>query len=163
MNIENKEIKTKTAESNSTATATPVSSVDENAIVLDAAEQAKGKKLKRRFNVTEGVLHIKSTLNNTIATICDMSGNKMKQESAGMSFKGSKKGTPYAAYIVADKLARWAALAGIKCVDIRANGIGNGKDMVIRTVHQRGLLARSICDVTPVPHGGCRARKARRT
>ena len=154
--MENKE-KTKISSSESTTAS------DENTIVLDAAEQAKGKKLKRRFNVTEGILHIKSTLNNTIASICDMSGNKMKQESAGMSFKGSKKGTPYAAYIVADKLARWAALAGIKCVDIRAKGIGNGKDMVIRTVHQRGLLARSICDVTPVPHGGCRPRKARRT
>lgn len=137
--------------------------VDENVIVLDSADQAKSKKLKKRFNVTEALLCVHSTLNNTIAAICDMNGNVLKQESAGMVFKGSKKGTPHAAYIVADRVAKWATLAGIKCVDARVKGVGTGKDTIVRTLHQRGIVVRSICDMTGVPHGGCRARKARRT
>ncbi len=140
-----------------------VKATDENAIVLDSADQAKSKKLKKRFNVTEALLCVRSTLNNTIAAICDMNGNVLKQESAGMIFKGSKKGTPHAAYIVADRVAKWATMAGIKCVDARVKGVGTGKDTIVRTLHQRGIVVRSICDMTGVPHGGCRARKARRT
>lgn len=135
----------------------------DNPIVLDSAELAKGKKLRKKLNITEAIMYVQSTMNNTIVSISDMNGNVLKQESAGMSFKGNKKGTPYASYVVADKIAKWTALAGIKCVDARVKGIGNGKDMIIRTVHQRGLTVRSICEMTGVPHGGCRAKKARRT
>lgn len=164
MNVENKaELETESLNKKRADTVTEKKD-DGAGIVLDAADQAKGKKLQRRFKTTEGILYVKSTLNNTIATLTDMKGNKMKGESAGMYFKGSKKSTPYASYMVADKIAKWALMAGIKSVDIRLKSLGSlgGVTALVRTAFQKGLNVRLICDITPVPHGGCRPRKPRR-
>lgn len=129
-----------------------------------AKRQTKGK-LKRREkkNIAEGVVHIKSTFNNTIVTITDKDGNVICWESGGtIGFTGTKKGTPYAAQLAAEKAAKKAMEHGMRKVDVLVKGAGSGREPAIRTLQAVGLEVRSITDVTPVPHNGCRPKKKRR-
>jgi small subunit ribosomal protein S11 len=129
-----------------------------------AKRQTKGK-LKRREkkNIAEGVVHIKSTFNNTIVTITDQDGNVVCWESGGtIGFSGTKKGTPFAAQLAAEKAAKKAMEHGMKRVDVLVKGAGSGRETAIRTLQAVGLEVRSITDVTPVPHNGCRPKKKRR-
>ena len=130
-----------------------------------AAPATKERKAKRRVkkNVPEGVAHIAATFNNTIVTISDMEGNVVAWASSGGSgFKGSKKGTSFAAQVAAGTSARIAKDNGMRMVDVRVKGPGAGRESAIRALSAAGLQVRSIRDVTPVPHNGCRPRKRRR-
>ena len=111
----------------------------------------------------EGVAHIKATFNNTIITITDMQGDTVAWASAGKAgFKGSKKSTPFAATIAAESVGREAAAAGMKRVHVRVQGPGSGRESAIQALQSAGLTVRSIRDVTPIPHNGCRPPKKRR-
>ena len=122
---------------------------------------ARRKKAKR--SVSEGVLHIHSTFNNTIVTITDLQGNTLSWASAGnVGFKGSRKSTPFAAQLAAEKAARQAQEHGLQKVDVFVKGPGSGRETAIRSLAAAGLEVSGIQDVTPVPHNGCRPRKRRR-
>jgi len=125
----------------------------------------KAKKTKRREkkNVVHGQAHIKSTFNNTIVTITDLQGNTISWASAGnVGFKGSRKSTPFAAQMAAEKAARQAMEHGVRKVDVLVKGPGSGRETAIRSLQATGLEVGSIQDVTPVPHNGCRPPKRRR-
>jgi small subunit ribosomal protein S11 len=118
---------------------------------------------KERKNIPHGAAHIKSTFNNTIITITDLEGNTVVWESAGTAgFKGSRKGTPFAAQLAAEAAAKKAQEHGMKKVDVYVKGPGAGRETAIRTLQATGLQVAKITDVTPVPHNGCRRRKRRR-
>ncbi|MGH9174830.1 MAG: 30S ribosomal protein S11 [Vicinamibacterales bacterium] len=126
---------------------------------------AKGPKAKKKSRVieSEGVAHIQATFNNTLITICDMQGNAITWGSAGKSgFKGSKKSTPFAAQIAAENCAKEALNLGVKRVHVRVQGPGSGRESAIQALQAAGLSIRSIKDVTPIPHNGCRPPKRRR-
>jgi small subunit ribosomal protein S11 len=126
---------------------------------------AKPRSGGRRKKVVdaEGVAHIKATFNNTIITITDMQGDTVAWASAGKAgFKGSKKSTPFAATIAAESVGREAAAAGMKRVHVRVQGPGSGRESAIQALQSAGLTVRSIRDVTPIPHNGCRPPKKRR-
>ena len=124
---------------------------------------AKSKKKKARRNVSRGVAHIKSTFNNTIVTITDMSGNTIVWASSGnQGFKGSRKSTPFAAQRAGEAAARKAMESGMRQVDVYVNGPGSGRESAIRSLQAAGLRIHMIRDVTPVPHNGCRPPKRRR-
>jgi|TARA_B100000809_G_scaffold236426_1_gene255459 small subunit ribosomal protein S11 len=121
----------------------------------------KLKKIKK--NIQVGVVHIQSTLNNTIVTITDIKGNTISWASAGSTgFKGARKGTPFAAQTAAEKASFDAAGMGLKKVEIIVKGQGSGRETAIRSVKSAGLEITSIKDVTPIPHNGCRPPKRRR-
>lgn len=123
----------------------------------------KSKKRKTRRNVTQGVVHITSTFNNTIVTITDRNGDVLAWSSAGtVGFKGSRKSTPFAAQRAAEVCAERAAKFGVREVEIRVKGPGSGRESAIQALHQAGMTIRAIEDVTPLPHNGCRPRKKRR-
>jgi len=123
---------------------------------------AKGKKKIKR-NVPKAVAHIKATFNNTIITITDVNGGTVAWASAGKAgFKGSKKSTPFAATIAAEQAGREAASMGMKRVHVRVQGPGSGRESAIQALQSAGLTIRSIRDVTPIPHNGCRPPKKRR-
>ena len=118
---------------------------------------------KKRQVDAEGVAHIKATFNNTIITITDTEGGAVAWASAGKAgFKGSKKSTPFAATIAAEQVGREAASMGMKRVHVRVQGPGSGRESAIRALQSAGLTIRSIRDVTPIPHNGCRPPKKRR-
>src|SRR5512143_3860024 len=118
---------------------------------------------RERKNVTYGVAHIKSSFNNTIVTITDLQGNTLSWASAGnVGFKGSRKSTPFAAQLAAEKAARAAQEHGLQKVDVFVKGPGSGRETAIRSLAAAGLEIAGIQDVTPVPHNGCRPRKRRR-
>lgn len=125
---------------------------------------AKSTKKKQRRSVPSGQLHIQATFNNTIVTFTDKKGNALAASSAGAcGFRGSKKGTAYASQIAAEKAAEAAkSLYGIKSVDVFVKGVGLGRDAAIRALGGFEITVDSIKDVTGVPHGGVRPRKARR-
>ncbi len=124
---------------------------------------AKGAKKKSRVIEAEGVAHIQASFNNTLVSICDMKGNVIAWGSAGKSgFKGSKKSTPFAAQIAAENCAREALNLGVKRVHVRVQGPGSGRESAIQALQAAGLAIRSIKDVTPIPHNGCRPPKRRR-
>ncbi|HSM09519.1 MAG TPA: 30S ribosomal protein S11 [Gemmatimonadota bacterium] len=126
---------------------------------------AKPRSGGRRKKVVdaEGMAHIKATFNNTIITITDMQGDTVAWASAGKAgFKGSKKSTPFAATIAAESVGREAAAAGMKRVHVRVQGPGSGRESAIQALQSAGLTVRSIRDVTPIPHNGCRPPKKRR-
>jgi len=126
------------------------------------AQRGKGVK-KERKNITFGAAHIQATFNNTIVTITDPNGDVITWSSAGNSgFKGSRKGTPYAAQISASAAAKKAIDSGMKQIDIFVKGPGAGRDSAIRALQAAGLEINLIKDVTPVPHNGCRPPKRRR-
>ena len=118
---------------------------------------------RERTNVTYGVAHIKSSFNNTIVSITDQSGNVLSWASAGnVGFKGSRKSTPYAAQMAAEKAARGAMEHGVRKVDVLVKGPGSGRETAIRSIQNTGIEVTGIKDVTPMPHNGCRPPKRRR-
>jgi len=124
-----------------------------------------GKKVKRKQkkNILNGVVHIQSTFNNTIITICDVSGNVISWSSAGArGFKGSRKSTPFAALVAAGDAAAKAMEHGLKNVSVMVKGPGAGRESALRALAAAGLKISIIRDVTPIPHNGCRQAKRRR-
>ena len=118
---------------------------------------------KKRQVEAEGIAHIKATFSNTIVTIADMNGDTIAWSSSGKSgFKGSKKSTPFAATIAAENAAKEAVSLGMKRVHVRVQGPGSGRESAIQALQGAGLTIRSIKDVTPIPHNGCRPPKRRR-
>ncbi len=118
---------------------------------------------KERKSVPVGVAHIQSTFNNTIVTISDQKGNVLAWSSAGTTgFKGSRKGTPFAASVAAETAARKAMEHGLRQVEVFVRGPGAGREAAIRSLQSAGLEVNLIKDVTPVPHNGCRPPKRRR-
>lgn len=130
-----------------------------------AATAAKGAKVKKKVkkNVGSGVAHILSSFNNTIVTITDQSGNTLAWASAGnVGFKGSRKSTPFAAQLAAEKAAKAAMEHGLRKVEVLVKGPGSGRETAIRSIQNAGIEIAGIKDVTPVPHNGCRQPKRRR-
>jgi small subunit ribosomal protein S11 len=127
-------------------------------------KKPKAKKSKKVLRtVTSGVAHILASFNNTIVTITDRDGNTLTWASTGSSgFKGSKKSTPFAAGVAAESAAKKAAERGVKEVEVVVKGPGAGRESAIRSIQAAGLAVRSIRDVTPIPHNGCRPQKRRR-
>jgi small subunit ribosomal protein S11 len=111
----------------------------------------------------EGVAHIQATFNNTLITIADRAGNVVVWASAGKAgFKGSKKSTPFAATVAAEQAGREAVALGVRRIDVRVQGPGSGRESAIQALAASGLFIKSIQDVTPLPHNGCRPPKKRR-
>jgi small subunit ribosomal protein S11 len=126
-----------------------------------AAGTPKRKKVKK--NVTDAVAHVHSSFNNTIILITDRQGNTLSWSTAGAAgFKGSRKSTPFAAQVAADKAAQAAAEHGVKNVEVRVKGPGPGRESAVRALNAAGFKITNITDVTPIPHNGCRAAKRRR-
>jgi len=126
-----------------------------------AKPRSSGRR-KRQVDA-EGIAHIKATFNNTIITITENDGGTVAWASAGKAgFKGSKKSTPFAATIAAETVGREAASMGMKRVHVRVQGPGSGRESAIQALQGAGLTIRSIRDVTPIPHNGCRPPKKRR-
>ena len=130
---------------------------------MATAKRRKGSRRKEKKNVPFGIAHIHATFNNTIITITDPTGNVLAWSSTGCNnFKGSRKGTPFAAQIAAQAAATSAKEHGVRQVEVRVKGPGSGRESSIRALQAGGLEVKSIKDVTPVPHNGCRAPKRRR-
>jgi small subunit ribosomal protein S11 len=128
-----------------------------------APEAAPGRRKKAKRLVAEGVLHIHSTFNNTIITVSDPQGNVLVWSSAGScGFKGSRKGTPFAAQVAAEAAARKAAELGMRHVTVMVKGPGSGRESALRSLQAAGFTVSIIKDVTPIPHNGCRPPKRRR-
>jgi len=124
----------------------------------------KVKKKKTKKHILKGIAYIKSTFNNTIVSIADLEGNIISWYSTGMAgFKGTKKGTPFAAQMAGEMAAKKAKdSVGMACVKVLVKGPGSGRETAIRAIQSAGLEVESIKDVTPVPHNGCRPPKRRR-
>ena len=123
----------------------------------------KGAKKKEKRIVPSGKAHIQATFNNTVVTICDLEGNVVCWSSAGsLGFKGSRKGTPFAAQQAAMTAANRARDVGMRSLEVQVKGPGSGRDSAIRALQTAGLEIRTIRDVTPIPHNGCRPPKRRR-
>jgi small subunit ribosomal protein S11 len=123
---------------------------------------ATAKKSKRVIEA-EGIAHVNATFNNTIITITDPRGNAVAWGSAGKAqFKGSKKSTPFAATVAAEQAGREAMSLGVRRVHVRVQGPGSGRESAIQALAAAGLQVKSIKDVTPIPHNGCRPPKRRR-
>jgi small subunit ribosomal protein S11 len=113
--------------------------------------------------VPHGIVHIQATFNNTIVSISDPEGNLLSWSSAGrIGFKGSRKGTPFAAQVAAQNAGNTAKDTGVRSVDVMVKGPGAGRESAIRALQAAGIEVKSIKDVTPIPHNGCRPRKRRR-
>jgi small subunit ribosomal protein S11 len=129
------------------------------------AKKGKAKKFKKRErkNVPFGVAHIQASFNNTIVTISDSEGNVLSWKSSGsLGFRGSRKGTPFAAQQAAINAANQAREHGLRSVEVRVSGPGSGRESAIRALAAAGIEVRQIKDVTPIPHNGCRPPKRRR-
>ena len=130
-----------------------------------AGKAGKNKKFKKRErkNVPYGLVHIQASFNNTIVTITDNMGNTLSWKSSGsLGFRGSRKGTPFAAQQAAINAANQARDHGLRSVDVRVSGPGSGRESAVRALAAAGIEVRSIRDVTPIPHNGCRPPKRRR-
>jgi small subunit ribosomal protein S11 len=124
---------------------------------------AKSKRRKTRRNVTVGIAYIKATFNNTSVTITDTKGDALCWASAGTSgFKGSRKSTPFAGQMAAQQCAEKAAKFGVRELDVRVKGPGSGRESAITALQAAGMTIKSIEDITPLPHNGCRPPKKRR-
>src|SRR4051812_46101887 len=124
---------------------------------------AKSKKKKTRRNVTRGVVHVKATFNNTIVTITDTNGDVLCWATAGTTgFKGSRKSTPFAAQRAAELCSEKASKFGVKELEVKVKGPGSGRESAITGLQSSGLSIKSIEDITPLPHNGCRPPKRRR-
>ena len=120
-------------------------------------------KRRERKNIAAGIAHVNSTFNNTIITITDAQGNSIAWSSAGaQGFKGSRKSTPYAAQVAGEVVGRAAMEHGMKTLEVQVKGPGSGRESALRAVNACDLKITSICDVTPIPHNGCRPPKRRR-
>ena len=129
----------------------------------DKKGKRKAYKKKEKKTLYQGVAHIRASFNNTLITITDQQGNLVCWSSAGsMGFKGSRKGTPFAAQQAAQSAANAARSLGCKQLDVRVKGPGSGRESAIRALQAAGIEVRSIRDVTPIPHNGCRPPKRRR-
>ena len=123
----------------------------------------KKTKQKIKKTITNGIVHIVSSFNNTIITITDESGNALAWSSAGLKgFKGSRKSTPFAAQIAAEDVGNKAKEYGVKSLKVEVSGPGSGRESALRSLQSIGYIITSIKDVTPIPHNGCRPRKRRR-
>jgi len=132
-----------------------------------AAPEKKGKtkkfKKKERKHVPHGLVHVQASFNNTIVTITDQAGNVISWKSSGsLGFRGSRKGTPFAAQQAAMNAANMAREHGLRSVDVKVSGPGSGRESAIRALAAAGIEVRSIKDSTPIPHNGCRPQKRRR-
>ncbi len=126
------------------------------------ARPRRGSRREKK-NIPEGVAHIQATFNNTIVTITDRQGNTVSWASAGtQGFKGSRKGTPFAAQVAAESAARKAQEHGMRRVEVHVKGPGSGREAALRALQAAGLDVTVIRDVTPLPHNGCRPPKRRR-
>ncbi len=127
------------------------------------ADEKTPRKRTKKIVEAEGVAHIKATFNNTLITITDKAGNTVVWGSAGKAgFKGSKKSTPFAATVAAEQCGREALALGVRRVDVRVQGPGSGRESAISALAAAGIQIKSIQDVTPLPHNGCRPPKKRR-
>jgi len=145
---------------------TPVAEAPAPAAAADAAEKPKkaavGKNNKRVVE-SEGIANVMATFNNTLITITDLKGNAVSWGTAGKAgFKGSKKSTPFAATVAAEQAGRDAYNLGVRRVHVRVQGPGAGRESAIQALANAGLTIKSIRDVTPIPHNGCRPPKKRR-
>ena len=129
-----------------------------------ATPSTKGTKKKARKAVIDGIAFIHASFNNTIITITDRQGNALSWATAGGSgFRGSRKSTPFAAQVAAEKAGKQAIeLYGLKNLDVKVNGPGPGRESAVRALNSWGLIVGNITDVTPIPHNGCRPPKRRR-
>jgi small subunit ribosomal protein S11 len=126
-------------------------------------KRAVKQRRRERKNVPQGHVHIQATFNNTIVTISDQEGNTIAWSSAGsLGFRGSRKGTPFAAQQAAMTAANKASESGLRTVDVRVSGPGSGRESAVRALSTAGIEVRVIRDVTPIPHNGCRPPKKRR-
>jgi small subunit ribosomal protein S11 len=127
-----------------------------------AKEVARVRKRDRK-NIATGVAHVNASFNNTMVTIADAQGNVIAWSSAGtMSFKGSRKSTPYAAQVAAEDAGRKAMEHGMRTLEVNVSGPGSGRESALRALQAVGFVVTSIRDVTPIPHNGCRPPKRRR-
>ncbi|MGQ9618127.1 MAG: 30S ribosomal protein S11 [Candidatus Aminicenantia bacterium] len=127
------------------------------------AEKREVKKAKKEKGEGHGIAHILATFNNTIITITDQNGNTICSATSGtVGFKGARKGTPFAAQLAAQKAGNDARELGVKYIDVRVKGPGAGREAAIRALQAAGLIIKSIRDVTPIPHNGCRPPRRRR-
>jgi small subunit ribosomal protein S11 len=127
------------------------------------AKKTAPRKRKEKRVVKQGLAHVQCTFNNTIVTITDLEGKVVAWASAGScGYKGSKKSTPYAATVVARTAAEKALDLGMETIEVKVKGPGSGRESAIRGLQVNGIKIRSIKDVTPIPHNGCRPRKRRR-
>jgi small subunit ribosomal protein S11 len=148
----------KTAEAGAPAAAAPEKGKGKSA---KGEKKVKVKKIKR--NVPRAIIHVKSTFNNTIVTVSDLNGDTIAWDSAGsMGFKGSRKGTPFAAQRAGENVAEKVKKMGVREAEVRVQGPGAGRESAVRALQQRGIDVKSIEDVTPLPHNGCRPKKKRR-
>ena len=131
-----------------------------------AKQQASKKKVfkkKEKKNVPQGLVFIQATFNNTLISITDLNGNLVAQCSSGaMGFRGSRKGTPFAAQQAASKAAGIAKDSGMRVCEVRVKGPGSGRESAVRAINAAGIDVKLIRDVTPIPHNGCRPPKRRR-
>ncbi len=127
------------------------------------AAQARARAREKK-NVVQGIAHVQSTFNNTLITMTDMQGNTLSWASAGVggTFKGTRKGTPFAAQVASERAARAAMEHGLRRVEVFVKGPGSGRETAIRALQSVGLEVILIKDVTPIPHNGCRPPKRRR-
>jgi small subunit ribosomal protein S11 len=143
----------------STTNPTPAAAPEKSA--APAAEPKK--KAKVRKNVGKATAHVKASFNNTIVTITDATGQVLAWDSAGtIGYKGSRKSTPFAAQRAAEKVAEKIKKMGVHELDVLVNGPGSGRESAIRALSSSGIEVKTIQDVTPLPHNGCRPRKRRR-
>jgi len=127
------------------------------------AKPKTGKKKKEKLNIPSGIAHILATFNNTIISITDLEGNLLATSSAGaVGFKGSRKGTPFAAQQAASIAANSAKEFGMRTLQVHLKGPGAGRESAIRALQSAGLEVKAIRDITPIPHNGCRPPKRRR-
>ena len=131
------------------------------------AQQKSGKKKafkkKEKKMIPQGIVHIQASFNNTLVSITDLQGNLVSQSSAGaLGFHGSRKGTPFAAQQAAAKAAQAAREVGMQVAEVRVKGPGSGRESAVRAIQSAGIDVRTIRDVTPIPHNGCRPSKRRR-
>jgi small subunit ribosomal protein S11 len=141
--------------------ATPAAAAPAAAAPATAAPRKSRKREKR--NVNTGVVHIKSTFNNTIVSITDAAGNVIAwASSGGVGFSGSRKSTPFAAQMAAEKAGRAAMEMGLRRAEVLVKGPGSGRDTALRSIQNLGIEVTSVKDVSPVPHNGCRQPKRKR-
>lgn len=127
-----------------------------------AKPKTKAKR-KEKKNIVAGIAHVNSTFNNTLVTISDVQGNVVSWSSSGtMGFKGSRKSTPYASQMAAEDAGRKAQEHGMKELDVLVKGPGSGRESALRALQSVGFIVKSIKDITPIPHNGCRPPKKRR-
>lgn len=128
-----------------------------------AKKDGNTRKRREKRNVPHGVANIHATFNNTVISICDPDGNVVVWSSAGRNgFRGSRKGTPFAAQVAAREAGQQAMGVGMQTVEVKVKGPGAGREGAVRALAAAGLTVKSIEDVTPIPHNGCRPRKRRR-